>query len=162
MAETGRRRWLGMSLPTLATILAALVVVLAAALIPLLVLSRQSVSSNADQLAEFLPMAAVGFIVARRQPRNPIGWLLLGTPAVEFLTGDSGSYFVLVYRQGRHLPLGWVALLLSATFLAVFVTLPLVVLLFRTAGCRRRAGAGCCGATSRSSAAWSRVTTPPW
>jgi len=129
-ATMERERPFGVSLPMLATVLAVLVMVLAAALIPLLVLSRQSVSSNADQLADFLPMTAVGLIVARRQPRNPIGWLLLGTPAVAFLTGDAGSYFVLAYRQGRHLPLGWVALLLSATFLAVFATLPLVVLLF--------------------------------
>ena len=129
-ATMERERPFGVSLPMLATVLAVLVMVLAAALIPLLVLSRQSVSSNADQLADFLPMTAVGLIVARRQPRNPIGWLLLGTPAVAFLTGDAGSYFVLAYRQGRRLPLGWVALLLSATFLAVFATLPLVVLLF--------------------------------
>jgi hypothetical protein len=116
--------------PGTATALAVLVVLLAAAFIPLLVVSRQSVSSNADQLAEFLPMAAVGLIVARSQPRNPIGWLLLIAPACVFLTGDAGAYSALVYRLGRHLPLGWVALLLSYTFLFIFVTLPLVVLLF--------------------------------
>jgi hypothetical protein len=106
------------------------VVVLAAAFIPLLVASRQGVSADADQFAEFLPMAAVGLIIARRQPRNPIGWLLLIAPAFIFVSGDAGAYSVLAYRLGYHLPFGWVALLLGDVFLALFVTLPLVVLLF--------------------------------
>jgi len=125
-----RQRRLVVSLPTLATIVAVLVVALAAAFIPLLTVSRQSVSSNLDQLAEFLPLAAVGWIVARRQPRNPIGWLLLIAPLDVFLTDDASVYSLLVYRLGRPLPLGWVALLVSYTFLVTFVTLPLVILLF--------------------------------
>jgi hypothetical protein len=69
-ATVERERRFGVSLPMLATILAVLVMVLAAALIPLLVLSRQSVSSNADQLADFLPMTAAGWIIARRATRS--------------------------------------------------------------------------------------------
>jgi hypothetical protein len=130
MAKTRRRRRLAVSLPALATVLAVLVVVLAAGFIPLLVVSHQSVSSSADQMAEFLPIAAVGLIVARRQPRNPIGWLLLIAAADVFLSDDAGAYSLLVYRLGHHLPLGWVGLLLSYAFLALFVTLPPIVLLF--------------------------------
>jgi hypothetical protein len=124
------RRRLGMSPPALAMVLAALVVVLAAGFIPMLVVSHQRVSSSADQMAEFLPMAAVGLIVARRQPRNPIGWLLLITAANVFLSDDAGAYSLLVYRLGHHLPLGWVALALGNTFLVLFATLPPIILLF--------------------------------
>jgi hypothetical protein len=63
--------------PATATALAAMVVLLAAAVIPLGMLAHQSVLANATQLITGLPLGVAGFIVARRQPRNRIGWLLL-------------------------------------------------------------------------------------
>jgi len=108
-----------------------LVVLLAAAVIPLNVLARQNVLVNAAQLAICLPMCAVGFIVARRQPGNPIGWLLLVIPVGIVLALDAGPYAWLAYRMGYRLPFGPAAVLLGASYFPVLtIALPLVFLLF--------------------------------
>ena len=75
-------------------------------------------------------MAAVGLVVARHQPRNPIGWLLLATAAGALLSADAAPYAWLVYRRGHHLPFGPVALLVGLAFLSLYVALPPVLLLF--------------------------------
>ena len=50
--------------------------------------------------------AGVGFAVARRQPRNPIGWILIGFILVFVFSSIAGWYAVLYYRFGHHgLPL---------------------------------------------------------
>jgi len=55
-----------------------LTVLLAAALAPLAVAAHQNPATTAiEMLRVTLPFAAVGMIVAWRQPRNPIGWLML-------------------------------------------------------------------------------------
>jgi hypothetical protein len=107
------------------------VVLLAAAVIPLDVLARQGVLANVALLAVSLPMGAVGVIVARRQPGNLIGWLLLVIPVGVLLGLDAGPYAWLVYRLGYRLPFGPVAVLLENAFWAVLaIVLPLVFLLF--------------------------------
>jgi len=86
---------------------------------------------SALQVAIFVPTCAVGFLVARRQPRNPIGWLLLVFASGVLLSGDAAEYDLLVYRLGYHLPLGPVAVLLAFAYIpALFVVLPPVLLLF--------------------------------
>ena len=106
-------------------------VLLAATVIPLNVLARQNVLANAALLAICLPMGAVGFIVARRQPGNPIGWLLLIIPASIVLGLDARAYAWLVYRMGYRLPFGPAAVLLQNTYWPVVtIALPLVFLLF--------------------------------
>ncbi len=90
----------------------------------------QDVVSNLSQVAPFLPLGTVGWVVARRQPGNPIGWLLLATTAGTLLSSDSSPYTWLVYRLGHHLPFGPVALLVSMSYLSLYVTLPPVILLF--------------------------------
>jgi hypothetical protein len=115
----------------LAVAAACVVVLLAAAVGPLTSLTHsESGWSSAEQILEYLPLAAVGYLVARRQPRNPIGWLLLAAPAGVFLSDDAGPYVLLVYKLGHRLPLGPVAAVLAGAFLTLFATLPLVVLLF--------------------------------
>ena len=116
--------------PATATAVGVVILVLAAALVPLLLLARQDVSSNVTPVAPFLPLAAVGWVIARRQPRNPIGWLLLATTAGTLLSADCSPYTWLVYRLGHHLPLGPVVLLLNMSYLTLYVALPLVILLF--------------------------------
>jgi hypothetical protein len=106
-----------------------LVALLAAAVFPLSLLGGHSVLSNASQVVTFLPIAAVGFVVARNQPRNPIGWLLLACATATLLSDDAALYVWLVYRLGHRLPLGPVALLLAMTWGILFLTLPLVILL---------------------------------
>jgi hypothetical protein len=44
----------------------------------------------------------VGVVVARRQPRNPIGWILLIFILLLVLSTDAGDYAVLYYRFGHH------------------------------------------------------------
>jgi hypothetical protein len=125
----GQRSWLAS--PATASALVSLVVLLAAAVIPLDVLARQGVLANLALLAVSLPMGAVGFIVARRQPGNLIGWLLLVVPVGVLLGLDAGPYAWLVYRLGYRLPFGPVAVLLENAFWPVLtIALPLVFLLF--------------------------------
>jgi hypothetical protein len=114
-----------------ASALGAVVLLLAVAVIPLSLWARQDLVGNTAELSIGVPMGAVGFLVARRQPRNPIGWLLLIVPAGVLASIDAGPYSVLVYRDGYHLPFGAAALLLqSAYFFVLFVALPPVLLLF--------------------------------
>jgi len=106
-------------------------------------------------------IAATGLVVARRQPRNPIGWLLLAIPVGVLLSEASGPYAWLVYRSGRHLPFGLAVLLLRFAWVVLIVAFPLVILLFPTVCCPRRAGDGCCGPTwLPSPACWPAVTSP--
>jgi hypothetical protein len=116
--------------PATATALVAAIGVLTAALVPLSLLARQDVLSNLSQDAPFLPLGAAGWVIARRQPRNPIGWLLLATTAGTVLSADCSPYTWLVYRLGHHLPLGPVVLLVNMSYLTLYVTLPPVILLF--------------------------------
>ena len=126
---TGRRSWLASA--AAANALAVLVVLLAVAVIPLSVLARQNVLANAALPAISLPMGAVGLIVARRQPGNPIGWLLLVIPAGVLLGLGAGPYAWLVYRLGYRLPFGPAAALLENSYWTVLtIALPLVFLLF--------------------------------
>jgi hypothetical protein len=74
----------------------------------------------------------VGLVVAHRQPRNRLGWVLLGWLFLVGLGGIAGPYAVLDYRLGHHgLPLGPVAVVLnnSVQLLALLLA-PLIILLF--------------------------------
>ncbi len=77
-----------------------------------------------------VPCAAVGVLVARRQPRNPIGWLFLVIAACLFLGTDGSDYAFLAYRLGHHLPLGAVGLALGQLWGPGLVLLFVVILLF--------------------------------
>ena len=75
--------------------------------------------------------AAVGVVVARRQPGNPIGWILI-TFIVLFLLSDVvGAYAALYYRFGHHgLPLAPVAEILQPLWAPAIVLFPVAILLF--------------------------------
>jgi hypothetical protein len=79
-----------------------------------------------------LAFGGVGVVVARRQPHNPIGWILLGLVVLLALGGVAGFYAVLSYRLGhRGLPFGPVAVVLSNTvWLPALALSPLIILLF--------------------------------
>jgi hypothetical protein len=76
--------------------------------------------------------AAVGLLVARHQPANPIGWLLAGESVFLLLTILSGFYANMVYRLGHPgLPvIAPASLVLSQLFSFALIGFPLVVLLF--------------------------------
>jgi hypothetical protein len=73
----------------------------------------------------------VGFVVARRQPASPIGWLLLGWALLTPVVGVALLYSVLDYRIHRGtLPLGPVAVTLESAEFGIAVLAALTVLLF--------------------------------
>jgi hypothetical protein len=111
-------------------LLGAGVLALALALIPLSILARQNVLTNGGQTLIVMPFAVVGFVVAVRRPGNPIGWLSMAIAACFMLSTDSGFYAVLIYRQGHHLPLGPVALVLYEFWFPAIAALTLVIMLF--------------------------------
>lgn len=97
-------------------------------------------SENGLAPAFALACVLLGVLVARRQPLNAEGWLLLGLGVVVITVFDSGLYAVLDYRmhQGR-LPLGEPAVFLQGTSGEPLVFLfPLVILLFPDGRLTRR------------------------
>ena len=111
--------------------LGALTLLATAATIPLSMAARQSVLGNAVQdLAASLPAAAVGIIVIRKLPRNAVGWLLAAIGLLSIVSTDAGSYALLAYRTGSHLPLGLIAAFVDESFRPAAVLLPLAILLF--------------------------------
>jgi hypothetical protein len=106
---------------------------LLAAWVPLTSLTGDlQVSRDGAALAFAVIGGLVGMLVARRQPRNPEGWLLLGGAVCGVALFDGGLYAVLDYhlRHGR-LPLGELGVFAKDTIgpplLFVFA---LVILLF--------------------------------
>jgi hypothetical protein len=77
------------------------------------------------------PFAAVGTLVAYRQPRNPIGWLLVVTALTSAGGADAGFYAVRAYHVDHHgLPLSRLAVFLTQGWASMLVLLPLPILFF--------------------------------
>ena len=127
-AEAGRR--FRAASPTAALALGAVLALLAAALIPLSLLARQSPLVNGGEALGAVLFAPVGVFLARRQPRNPIGWLFGGIAFCLLLSVDSGFYAAISYQVGDHLPLAPVALFLYQLWGPGLLLFALVVLLF--------------------------------
>jgi hypothetical protein len=125
------RRWRLVS-PTMAVVVALLTVLLLVADVPLQSQIQSLSLSSAWELAFVVPFTLVGTVVARREPRNPLGWLLLTVPLVALLAGVASDYAVFVYHYGhRGWPLGPLAVLCDTFNIASgLLLLPLVVLLF--------------------------------
>jgi hypothetical protein len=76
------------------------------------------------------PYTIVGLVVARREPRNPIGWLMLMIGLLTSLGSTASDYALFVYRFGHGgSPLGPVAVLLDNGAEGLLL-LPLVIMLF--------------------------------
>ncbi len=118
--------------PTTALVVGLVEGALLVAFAPILVVAHQFTLSNFG--TPFLietPYVAVGFLLARRQPQTPIGWLLLVVGGATALSGDSGYYASAVYGLHRALPLGPLALLLGNSMAQfALLALPLVILVF--------------------------------
>jgi hypothetical protein len=113
--------------------LLALIILAFAASAPLSSATRwagQGFGTSLTVAIALLPMAPVGFLVARRQPGNPIGWMFLGLMALLLLGGVGADYAWLSYQLGHHLPLALVGVFLAPSWPWLFLTLPLVILLF--------------------------------
>lgn len=121
-AITGRR-------PSAAALAGGAMLLLAVALVVLSFLARQP-GYPLQPVMIAIPTAAVGVLVARHQPRNPNGWLLLGIAAALLLSTAAGAYSLLVYHLGRDLPLGPVGLVLYQLWSPALALFSLVILLF--------------------------------
>ena len=129
--EVARRRF-GVASSGAAAVLVVGAVLLAAASVPLYAMTHQNVLVNGGQnIAVAVLFSAVGFVIVRRQARNPIGWILLTAPAaLQLLPADAASYAVLAYRLGHRLPFGAVAVLLEYSWAPASVLLGLAIVLF--------------------------------
>jgi hypothetical protein len=118
--------------PVTATILGGVVLVLAAVTLTLVSLVRQlTVHHIGPGIAIVLIYAGVGVVIARRQPRNPIGWLLILFVLMYVLGAAATNYAVLAYRlRYSGLPFAPVALRLATLSAPSFVLFSLVILLF--------------------------------
>ena len=86
-----------------------------------------------------IPFAAVGTLVASRQPRNPIGWILLAIAITATGGADCGFYAVRAYHVDHHgLPLSRLAVFFTQGWASMLVLLPLPVLFFPDGRISRR------------------------
>ena len=126
-------RRLRLASPATALVLGAIVVALLAAQWPFAGLAHLGVNSStgSPQWWTFTPFGVVGFVVAWRKPRNPLGWCLLGLVVAGALSDDGSLYAIAAYRV-RHgtLPLGWVAMLAQPGWALFIVLIGLTVLIF--------------------------------
>jgi hypothetical protein len=115
-------------------VLGILAVLSGAAMVPLALLASPAGSVALGNLliaaAIGIPSAAVGCLVTRRQPGNPLGWLFLVIAICLFLSTDGEDYAAVSYLLGHHLPFGPVGLVLDGIWGPTLVLFALVILLF--------------------------------
>ncbi|HEX4579378.1 MAG TPA: sensor histidine kinase [Candidatus Dormibacteraeota bacterium] len=113
-----------------------LVVLMAGAYVPLYVLDSgigaKVFGFPGGNTLGALAFALMGFLIARRDQSNPVGWILLAVGFFLMMLGDAQLYALLVYRSGHtNLPLGPVAAWLGSTLWGPALSLlPACVLLF--------------------------------
>lgn len=115
-----------------AVLLGVILLASTAVLVPLSNLARQPITLTGSSIfVLILAFALVAFVLAWRQPRNSIGWILLWVGLLFILSGEGGLYDWLDYRlHNGSLPLGLVAVLFSILWVPQVLILPLLVLLF--------------------------------
>lgn len=130
VGPAGRCRGGAATASLVAGLLGALVLLLAIGAVPLVALGHQLNWSNVEWVAVMAPFGAVGFLVARRQPRNALGWLLLATTVLMLVQTDADYYvnFDYLYRHG-HLFGGPLAVFLSVNP-PIQVLIAMVIVLF--------------------------------
>ena len=100
-----------------------------AAMIPLSVFAHL-LGDGVVALVIGVPCAAIGFLVARRQPRNPLGWLFLVIACCLFIPTVGGDYAYLDHRPGHHLPFAAAGLAVDQLWSEGLALLIVVILLF--------------------------------
>jgi hypothetical protein len=131
MTDVAARRF-RLASPATAAASGVLVLVLLGVTVALAALVHQLTIFNvATGLTIPLAFAAVGVVVARHQPRNPVGWILIFFVVLLLIPLDAGYYAVLRYRLGYHgIPLGPAAVALASLPVLAVALFPLVILLF--------------------------------
>jgi hypothetical protein len=118
--------------PATASVLAVLGAALLIAAVPLTTVNHTLADPRGGAIIPvIIASGAVGLVVARRQPRNPVGWILLGFAVLMAVSDCAGAYAAFIYRFGHGaLPLGPVAVLLALLWVPAIVLAPLLLLLF--------------------------------
>jgi hypothetical protein len=89
------------------------------------------VSQDGSLLVNVLVFGAVGIVVARKQPHNAVGWILVGVSLLLLFNLETKLYSVLDYRlHGGRLPLGRLVLDFNQFGTSTIVLAMLAVLLF--------------------------------
>jgi len=92
---------------------------------------QSSTASDVGVLVAFAVFGGVGVVVAVRQPRNVMGWILIGIPVCLVLNTDMSAYAAIDYRvHPGLLPLGPLAVQLQPSWAPAVILLGLAVLLF--------------------------------
>ena len=131
-AAAGAERRSVVRAPRMATVIGALVLVALAVLAGHAVLSGQQTAAVASLAVVIVSVGGVGLVVARHQPGNAIGWLMLGAAAwIPFSIFASG-YATYVYHEGHWgIPvLDLAAFVIGQQFTLTIAVFPLVTLLF--------------------------------
>jgi len=124
-------RLLRLRRPATAWALAGLILALSLVLIPLALTAGQNpLAAGGPQVVVAVSFAAVGLVIARHRPANPIGWLMLGLAVGLLIYADAGLYDVIGYRLGHRLPLAPAVLFLYQVTEPMLGLLPLIILLF--------------------------------
>ena len=114
----GRFRW---ATPRTALVVGVLTLLMFAASVPLAKIAK---TQNTTVL--MVPFAVLGFVLARRQPRNPIGWIMLLLGPFFILSTDASFYSLLAYHvRGHDLPWSRLAVVLAPSWVLLQVVLPL-------------------------------------
>jgi hypothetical protein len=118
--------------PNIATVVGVATLLLWVAGVALAIAVHQ-LGGDLEEFPLLVPFGVIGLLIARRQPTNPIGWIMLGVAGAYTVSTDASSYAVLAYRMGHTgLPLARLAVASTQCWIALPLLLPLPVLLFPT------------------------------
>ena len=127
------RRFHGV-VPVLPWVLFTLVLAFGAVSLPLADAARQltaiDVLNDVGVALLTVVLAGVGLVVAWHQPRNAMGWLLLGSGVFFVLNAAASALEVADYRTHAHLPLGPAAVVLQPSWAPAIALFGLAFLLF--------------------------------
>lgn len=116
--------------PMNASLLCVLTLIVVVLGVPLGMVAHQT-GTGLVQIVLTAPFALVGLIVARRQPFNCIGWIMLMTALLSNLGSDAGEYAVLAFGHGHPgLPLARLAVALTQLWVGLLILLPIPILVF--------------------------------
>ncbi len=107
---------------TIALAFGGLTLLFLVAVVPMSAVAHQFTAADVLPVLVAIPFAGVSVLVAYRQPRNPIGWILLLLALVVTVGGVAGFYSLLAYRvEGHALPLSRLAVALAPGWIALIV-----------------------------------------
>jgi hypothetical protein len=117
--------------PRTALVLALLTLGATVAAVVFAALDHSATAAGGSVLFLVPGFGVVGTAVARRQPRNPIGWSMLGAALFIAISGLASTYSVFDYRHHHgHLPLGAVAVLAQPGWAPAIILFALSIVLF--------------------------------